>query len=111
MIRFQRHFHAQDNDIMLITFPKSGTLWLKALTFTIVNRYQYTQENSPLLIRHDYLRGAISQSQIFGMSWNVQDHCRSMHACMQHRQGMNWVVAVNLQEEMVFHSCMFNASQ
>ncbi|XP_031286118.1 cytosolic sulfotransferase 15-like [Pistacia vera] len=49
MIRFQRHFEAQDSDIILTTFPKCGTTWLKALIFTIANRSKYSLKNSPLL--------------------------------------------------------------
>ncbi|XP_031286148.1 cytosolic sulfotransferase 15-like [Pistacia vera] len=49
MIRFQRQFEAQDNDITLATFPKCGTTWLKALIFTIANRSKYSLDNSPLL--------------------------------------------------------------
>ncbi|KAJ0103404.1 hypothetical protein Patl1_04823 [Pistacia atlantica] len=48
MISFQRHFQAQNEDIILSTYPKSGAIWLKALTFTIVNRSRYTLEQSPL---------------------------------------------------------------
>ncbi|KAK0581248.1 hypothetical protein LWI29_011737 [Acer saccharum] len=49
ILSFQRHFQAKDTDILLVTFPKSGTTWLKALTYTIANRSRYTLENSPLL--------------------------------------------------------------
>lgn len=49
IIASQKHFQAKESDIILSTFPKSGTTWLKALTFSIVNRSRYAFENSPLL--------------------------------------------------------------
>ncbi|KAI3470188.1 hypothetical protein Pfo_026851 [Paulownia fortunei] len=45
----QKYFKAKDSDIILATIPKSGTTWLKALTFSIVNRSVYTIDQSPLL--------------------------------------------------------------
>ncbi|KAL2543285.1 Cytosolic sulfotransferase 15 [Abeliophyllum distichum] len=41
IITCQRHFDAQDSDVFLITTPKSGTTWLKAILFTLMNRMQY----------------------------------------------------------------------
>ena len=35
---FQKHFEAKDSDVIVASFPKSGTTWLKALTFSILNR-------------------------------------------------------------------------
>ncbi|KAJ0101905.1 hypothetical protein Patl1_04800 [Pistacia atlantica] len=49
IISFLKRFQARDSDIILVTFPKSGTTWLKALAFTIVNRSRYALQNSPLL--------------------------------------------------------------
>lgn len=49
VISFQNNFQAQDSDVILATFPKSGTTWLKALTFAIVHRSRYPLEKSPLL--------------------------------------------------------------
>ena len=50
IVSFQRHFQASDNDVVLATIPKSGTTWLKALAFAIVNRKRFSLENNhPLL--------------------------------------------------------------
>ncbi|XP_061348761.1 cytosolic sulfotransferase 15-like [Gastrolobium bilobum] len=50
IITFQKHFQANDSDVIVATIPKSGTTWLKALTFAIVNRHRFsTLENHPLL--------------------------------------------------------------
>ncbi|KAL5775267.1 hypothetical protein ACOSP7_012824 [Xanthoceras sorbifolium] len=37
IISSQRHFQAQESDIILITYPKFGTTWLKALTYAIIH--------------------------------------------------------------------------
>ncbi|XVF56801.1 hypothetical protein PTKIN_Ptkin06aG0149600 [Pterospermum kingtungense] len=50
MISFQKHFQALDTDIILTSAPKSGTTWLKALIFMIVNRNNFAFKDSPLLI-------------------------------------------------------------
>lgn len=41
-VSFQQHFKACDTDLILASMPKSGTTWLKALAFAIVNRARYT---------------------------------------------------------------------
>ncbi|KAL9225852.1 hypothetical protein vseg_001731 [Gypsophila vaccaria] len=35
----QQHFQARNTDILLITSPKCGTTWLKALLYSVVNRH------------------------------------------------------------------------
>ncbi|KAG8383462.1 hypothetical protein BUALT_Bualt04G0015700 [Buddleja alternifolia] len=45
----QKYFKAKNTDIILSTTPKSGTTWLKALTYSIVNRHMYPIDQSPLL--------------------------------------------------------------
>lgn len=49
-----KQFQAIDTDILIVTTPKSGTTWLKALTFALLNRDKYpiidhTKNNHPLL--------------------------------------------------------------
>lgn len=49
IISFQKHFQAHDQDIILASKPKSGTTWLKALLFAIVNRTNSNLSDTPLL--------------------------------------------------------------
>lgn len=48
---FQNHFQAKDSDVFVATVPKSGTTWLKALTFAIMNRQHHfiSSKSHPLL--------------------------------------------------------------
>lgn len=48
-IAFQQHFVPHESDIIIASFPKSGTTWLKALAFTIVKRDRYMIADHPLL--------------------------------------------------------------
>ncbi|TKY68364.1 Cytosolic sulfotransferase 15 [Spatholobus suberectus] len=45
----QKYFQGKDSDVVVASFPKSGTTWLKALTFAIVNHQHFSLENHPLL--------------------------------------------------------------
>ncbi|KAH7516136.1 hypothetical protein FEM48_Zijuj10G0103100 [Ziziphus jujuba var. spinosa] len=46
----QKHFQAKHNDIFLVSNPKSGTTWLKAIAFSLLNRVNYPNlERHPLL--------------------------------------------------------------
>ncbi|XVF42619.1 hypothetical protein PTKIN_Ptkin01aG0378600 [Pterospermum kingtungense] len=49
VVSFQKHIQALDSDIIVTGLPKCGTTWLKALTFSIVNRNQFAKEENPLL--------------------------------------------------------------
>ncbi|KAE8676927.1 putative sulfotransferase [Hibiscus syriacus] len=45
----QDHFNPRATDIFLASSPKTGTTWLKALIFAIVNRTRYGISDHPLL--------------------------------------------------------------
>jgi len=48
---FQNHFQAKNSDVVVASMPKSGTTWLSALTYSIVNRQRFPsfENNHPLL--------------------------------------------------------------
>ncbi|KAK4772414.1 hypothetical protein SAY86_014189 [Trapa natans] len=50
----QRHFTAADSDTLLVTTPKSGTTWLKALLFSLLHRSQLSSLDHPLLRRNPH---------------------------------------------------------
>ncbi|RWR77175.1 cytosolic sulfotransferase 12 [Cinnamomum micranthum f. kanehirae] len=55
LLACHRHFEARHNDLLLISTPKSGTVWLKALAFAIVNRMHYTDyHRHPLLTNNPH---------------------------------------------------------
>jgi len=55
IISFQNHFQAKDSDVVVASIPKTGTTWLKALTFAIVNRNRFSSlENHPLLTSNSH---------------------------------------------------------
>ncbi|XP_049404463.1 cytosolic sulfotransferase 12-like [Solanum stenotomum] len=56
VIACQQQFQAQNSDIILVTTPKSGTTWLKALLFSLVNRKKYPifEQNHPLLVKNPH---------------------------------------------------------
>ncbi|KAH1123293.1 hypothetical protein J1N35_006453 [Gossypium stocksii] len=51
IILAQHRFKPKPGDIFLCSAPKSGTTWLKALSFAIVTRNLYDTSNSPLLTK------------------------------------------------------------
>ncbi|KAH7536703.1 hypothetical protein FEM48_Zijuj03G0014500 [Ziziphus jujuba var. spinosa] len=51
IISFQNHFQVHDQDIILASKPKSGTTWLKAHVFSIVNRKRCDQLSNCALLK------------------------------------------------------------
>ncbi|KAI3459870.1 hypothetical protein Pfo_016533 [Paulownia fortunei] len=61
----QKNFKAQETDIILATMHKSGTVWLKALTFTIPNRCRFLTETNPLLSTSPHVLVTFLEFQIY----------------------------------------------
>ncbi|MBA0659905.1 hypothetical protein Goklo_011995, partial [Gossypium klotzschianum] len=55
IIAFQKYFQALDDDIIVVSKPKSGTTWLKTLVFSIINRHHYTFSNTHLNSTYPHL--------------------------------------------------------
>ncbi|KAL0290949.1 UNVERIFIED_CONTAM: Cytosolic sulfotransferase 5 [Sesamum radiatum] len=66
----QKHFKAKDSDIILSTMPKSGTTWLKALMFSIVNRNAIPIDQSPLLTSTPHM---LVPALDFGVYWDQEN--------------------------------------
>ncbi|KAF8378541.1 hypothetical protein HHK36_029884 [Tetracentron sinense] len=54
MLTCQLHFRAHDSDLLLVTTPKSGTTWLKAVMFAIMYRTRYSWAKHPLLTNNPH---------------------------------------------------------
>uniref|UniRef100_F6GTE6 Sulfotransferase n=1 Tax=Vitis vinifera TaxID=29760 RepID=F6GTE6_VITVI len=66
VIWMQEHFKPRPADVLLVTPPKSGTTWFKALLFAIMNRTQFNTSTHPLLTTN-------SQCRIVYVSRNPKD--------------------------------------
>ncbi|KAG4971078.1 hypothetical protein AAZX31_13G180100 [Glycine max] len=70
--RFQKYFEAvKDSDVVVASFPKSGTIWIKALTFSIANHHRFPSlENHPLLTTNPHELVPFLE---FSFGGNIQD--------------------------------------
>ncbi|CAA0372526.1 unnamed protein product [Arabidopsis thaliana] len=57
VLNFQKNFKPQDTDIIVASFPKCGTTWLKALTFSLVHRSKHPSHDHhhPLLSKNPHV--------------------------------------------------------
>ncbi|XP_027152631.1 cytosolic sulfotransferase 11-like [Coffea eugenioides] len=62
----ERQFQSQSSDVLLISIPKSGTAWLKALMFALINRKNYPiNQSHPLLTSNPHHGFGISVAAAF----------------------------------------------
>ncbi|KMT04196.1 hypothetical protein BVRB_8g184910 [Beta vulgaris subsp. vulgaris] len=54
ILMFQRHFQARESDLIVASFPKTGTTWLKSILYSVVNRFKHPIKQSPLLTNHPH---------------------------------------------------------
>ncbi|XP_074264224.1 cytosolic sulfotransferase 5-like [Silene latifolia] len=76
ILYFQQHFCARDTDLIIGSFPKTGTTWLKSLLFSVVNREKYGIKQSPLLNNHPHELVYRLEIDVYG---NAFDYPRPHH--------------------------------
>ncbi|XP_021855355.2 cytosolic sulfotransferase 5-like [Spinacia oleracea] len=54
ILAFQRHFLAQNTDLIVSSFPKTGATWLKSLLFSVTNRFVHPSNKTPLLTHNPH---------------------------------------------------------
>ncbi|KAG1366863.1 flavonol 3-sulfotransferase-like [Cocos nucifera] len=105
IVIIQQHFKARHSDVFLVSHPKSGTTWLKALVFATINRTRYQFDNHPLLsrspqdgvpcIEYDFAKDEASKIEAMPSPRILQSHypysplsdsikasdCRIIHVC------------------------------
>ncbi|QCD85610.1 desulfoglucosinolate sulfotransferase A/B/C [Vigna unguiculata] len=72
--RFQQHFQAKDNDVIVASFPKSGTIWMKALAFAISSHQSFSSfENHPLLTSNPHELVPFLEFTFGGVNHDIQN--------------------------------------
>jgi len=72
--RFQQHFQAKDNDVIVASFPKSGTIWMKALAFAISSHQSFSSfENHPLLTSNPHELVPFLEFTFGGVDHDIQN--------------------------------------
>nr|XP_017245686.1 PREDICTED: cytosolic sulfotransferase 13-like [Daucus carota subsp. sativus] len=46
LIDCQQHFRPRQNDVLLVTAPKSGTTWMKAILYALLHRQKYHPQDA-----------------------------------------------------------------
>ncbi|KAL9234315.1 hypothetical protein vseg_009199 [Gypsophila vaccaria] len=76
ILAFQRHFQARDTDLIVASFPKTGTTWLKSLLFSVINREKYDVKHTPLLSSHPHELVYRLEVDVYG---NAFDYPKPQH--------------------------------
>ncbi|KAF2620866.1 hypothetical protein F2Q68_00040752 [Brassica cretica] len=59
VLNFQKGFKPQETDIVIASFPKSGTTWLKALTVALLERSKNSSSDVPHPLQSDNPHGLV----------------------------------------------------
>ncbi|KAL1217390.1 Cytosolic sulfotransferase 7 [Cardamine amara subsp. amara] len=70
ILNFQQGFEPQDTDIIVASFPKSGTTWLKALTVALLERSKHYSHDHPLLLDNPHGLVPVLELRLFTESSN-----------------------------------------
>ncbi|XP_059303754.1 flavonol 3-sulfotransferase-like [Lycium ferocissimum] len=76
----QHHYKPKPNDVLLASYPKSGTTWLKALLFSITNRAKYTFNTHPLLSSNPHVLVPQLEAYAFKHPTNPTPNSSLMHS-------------------------------
>ncbi|ESW05663.1 hypothetical protein PHAVU_011G199100 [Phaseolus vulgaris] len=103
VINFQKHFDAKDNDVFVASFPKSGTTWLKALAFVIVNHHRFSSfDHHPLLSSNPHQ--LVSGLEFF-LSHDLPDQILSLSNMSEPRVLATHVPLPSLPESITKSNC------
>ncbi|KAK9742690.1 hypothetical protein RND81_03G191300 [Saponaria officinalis] len=75
ILAFQRHFQARDTDLIVASFPKTGTTWLKSLLFSVINREKYDTKHTPLLSSHPHELVYRLEVDVYGNAFDYPRPC------------------------------------
>lgn len=91
---------SHDSDIIVASKPKSGTTWLKALVFSIINRDRYTPSNTPLLTQNPHQLVPFLELKVYD-----QNHCPDLTTIPSPRLFSTHIPYASLPDSIKHSNC------